>query len=617
MAQDEKNPRIVILLDGSSSMLHDWTKDNIRFEAAARIIDKLMDSVYSVNKDVEFSLRVYGHQSPTSVNNCFDSKQEVMFSKDNYTQMMLRLAALHPLGISPIAYSIQQSAENDMQNLKDYKYSLILITDGGESCEGDICKVVETLLRKKIDFKPYIISLIDYDPLRTQYACMGEYLLAAKPEDIEPVVGKIVEAYRNTFIQPRTTRKIIESASKTPSALRVTKPAFKVEVPVTEEPKPEPIKQAPKPEPVVVAPKKDTVVIKAPEPKPIIPEPQKKSNIIVTEIPERKKQEPGVLMPTKRQRILPVIYLSKNFAVVPVPKVTMPEIVVESEKPKEPVYKPMAVTKPSTIPVTPPKKPEQQIAEYKVVREETAETTFEVYFTDGKGKYYETSPELVLRDMKTNEPVYKFYRDVDVYGKPRPQKNMPVGTYNVTVTGKDGLVWKAIEIRKNQKNKYEFIVSKGSLAFTYTGNPGRPVTEFNARVSVALKRNMVNKQACSDVVPYEPENYHIEINTNPISHRNADLDFGAVVYISIEEPGQIKVLNPLGHKSITFLYQHGDRFEDFRPINVTGNASKQEFLIQPGRYKIAYLADPNVPNPKPKVKDFIIKSNTITEIILD
>ena len=30
-AQDEKSPRIAILLDGSSSLLHDWTKDNIRF----------------------------------------------------------------------------------------------------------------------------------------------------------------------------------------------------------------------------------------------------------------------------------------------------------------------------------------------------------------------------------------------------------------------------------------------------------------------------------------------------------------------------------------------------------------------------------------------------------
>ena len=37
-----------------------------------------------------------------------------------------------------------------MLNLKDNKYSLILITDGGESCDGDICSVVEKLLKKKI-----------------------------------------------------------------------------------------------------------------------------------------------------------------------------------------------------------------------------------------------------------------------------------------------------------------------------------------------------------------------------------------------------------------------------------------------------------------------------------
>ena len=107
--EKEKNPRILILLDGSSSMLHEWTKGNIRFEAAAKIIDRLMDSVYAVNREVEFALRVYGHQYPTSANNCFDSKLEVMFSRDNYTQMQLRLAALHPLGISPIAYSIQKA----------------------------------------------------------------------------------------------------------------------------------------------------------------------------------------------------------------------------------------------------------------------------------------------------------------------------------------------------------------------------------------------------------------------------------------------------------------------------------------------------------------------------
>ena len=157
-----KQPRILILLDGSSSMQKQWTPNDFRYEAAARIIDKLMDSVYAVNPDVEFALRVYGHQHPTADNNCFDTKLEVQFSKDHYTQMMLRLAALDAIGVSPIAYSLQQAAEKDLVRLDENKYSLILITDGGESCDGNICAVVRELLKKKIDFKPYILSLVDY-----------------------------------------------------------------------------------------------------------------------------------------------------------------------------------------------------------------------------------------------------------------------------------------------------------------------------------------------------------------------------------------------------------------------------------------------------------------------
>lgn len=600
--EKEKNPRILILLDGSSSMLHEWTKDNIRFEAAAKIIDRLMDSVYAVNNQVEFALRVYGHQSPTSANNCFDSKLEVMFSRDNYTQMQLRLAALHPLGISPIAYSIQKAAEQDMQNLRDNKYSLILITDGGESCEGDICKVVAELLRKKIDFKPYILSLVDYAPLRKQYDCMGEYLLVTTPDEIEPVVGKIVEAYRNTFIQPVTVAKAIETARQAPSVLKVTTPEFKVKLP---DPEPELKKE----------------VVQQPEPvRPASPpEPPKPSKIVVADVQPKPRQEAMILTPT-RKRILPVMYSSRNPYQVKVPVLVInipdPEPAPQPERPKEPVYKPMTPAATPTTPVARAPRPTPKTTKFKVIREESTETTLEIFFTDGKGKYYQTAPEVVLRDMKTNEPLHKFYRDVDVYGKPRPQKNIPAGTYNITITGKDGMVWQAIEIRPNNKNQYEFIVSSGSLGFTYPNNPQRPVKEFSARVSPALKRAAVVKQLCTEILPYEPDNYHVEINTNPISHRNTDLDFGVTVYLSLDEPGQIKVYNPKGFKS-EFHYQHGDRYERFQPLDVKGNATEFEFLIQPGRYKLFYIADPLVPNPQPKMKEFIIKSNTITELTLD
>lgn len=644
-----KTPRIVILLDGSSSMLHEWTKDDIRFEAAAKIIDKLMDSVYAVNKDVEFALRVYGHQSPTSANNCFDSKLEVMFSKDNYTQMMLRLEALHPLGISPIAYSIQQSAERDMPNLLDNKYSLILITDGGESCEGDICKTVELMLKKKIDFKPYIISLLDYAPLRAQYNCMGEYLLVTKPDDINPVVGKIVESYRHSFIQSTTTAKLLEVARKTPSALKVRTPDVKIVTPVIEQPLPEtkaPVVTPPPakkdtvvPKPII--PKRDTVIPKPAErkPDPVIqapqrttqqvpvttpvappaPKPVKPSNIVVVNEGLEKQKEDVRFIAAARKRNLPVIYASNNPRYIKVPAPMMIVLEVEAPpKPKETIYKPMATATMVKSPVAAPKQPELKILDYKVVeREESKETTLEIFLTDGKGKYYETAPELVLRDMKTNDVVHKFYRDVDAYGKPRPQKGVPAGTYNITVTGKNGMVWQAVEIREKNKNKYELIVTKGSLTFSYNYNPTRPVTEFSARVSVAIKRNAVNKQLCSEVIAYEPENYHIEINTNPITVKNADVGLGELVYLALDEPGQLKVMNPKNYKKITFLYQHGDRYEDFIPTNVKGNISQQEFLIQPGRYKIAYIQNELVPDPRPIVKDFIVKSNTVTELTLD
>lgn len=601
--QKAKNPRILLLLDGSSSMLHEWQNDKIRFEAAAQIIDKLMDSVYAVNKNVEFALRVYGHQSPTSKNNCFDTKLEVMFSKDNYTQMMLRLAALTPLGISPIAYSLQQAAEYDMKNLKENKYSLILITDGGESCEGDICKVVEELIQSKIDFKPYILSLVDYAPLKTQYACMGDYLLVTKPEDIEPVVGKIVESYRRTFIQPTVVSKAIETSRKAPSVLQMKPPEVKVKTP---EPEPEP---------------KVTEVIKQPEPEVVKepePEPQKQSNIVVANnIPEERKKEESFTVNASRQKSLPQVYSSRAVNATSVPQAVIPEPEPEPVRPKEPTYKPMAVAKTTTTTPTVRTKPQPKAMEYSVSREEASETELTIFFTNGKGKYYETAPEIVLRDTKTSEPVYKFNRNVDVYGKPRPEKGLPAGTYNLTITGKDGFMASNIEVRPGENNKYELIVTSGSLGFTYITNPDRPVKEYSARVGQAFRRSGVNRQLCSELVMYEPGNYHIDINTNPITTRNVDLDFGVTVYVGIEEPGGIEVYNPNGYQKVQFYYQHGDQYEIFKPRNVTGSNAKQEFLIQPGRYKVAYIKDPLVPNPKPKIKEFIIKGNIITEVTLD
>ncbi len=235
-----------------------------RYQAADSVIKALMDSLYKVNPEVEFSLRVFGHQHSVPENNCFDTRNEVMFSKDNRTQMALRLADIKPYGVTPIAYSLEQAAKNDLVDEQHNAYSIILITDGGESCSGNICDVVKTLISHKVYFKPYIVSLVDYAPLKTEYECLGDYLQVTGVKDIKPAVGKIVDAFRPMLTMTKEEYKQVQSVlANPPSALKVSIPPVVVPEPEKKpEPKPEPVvekKPEPKPEPVV---------IKKPEPKP-------------------------------------------------------------------------------------------------------------------------------------------------------------------------------------------------------------------------------------------------------------------------------------------------------------------------------------------------------------
>src|SRR5690606_31256644 len=144
--------------------------------AAAMAILRIVDSIYAINPDVAFALRVFGAEFPASAAHCYDSKMEVPFAYQNRAQIAARLKYLYPKGYSPIAWSLEQAAENDFERDDRYAYSIILITDGGESCGGDICATVENLIAKKISFKPYVLSMIDPEDYKAQYDCFATLL---------------------------------------------------------------------------------------------------------------------------------------------------------------------------------------------------------------------------------------------------------------------------------------------------------------------------------------------------------------------------------------------------------------------------------------------------------
>jgi len=191
--------RILILLDGSGSMKQKLADGNEKFQDATELILRIMDSVYAINGNVEFSLRVFGHQQYVVEHNCIDTKNEVPFTKNNRAAMASRLKEITPSGVTPIAYSLNEAAVRDITDEEHIVYNIVLITDGIESCGGDVCAVMADLKKKKIFFKPHVVGLESEGSMKKEYECMGEYLKVSTAQDKANTTNAIVNAIKPTI----------------------------------------------------------------------------------------------------------------------------------------------------------------------------------------------------------------------------------------------------------------------------------------------------------------------------------------------------------------------------------------------------------------------------------
>lgn len=616
----QKPARILFLLDASSSMLGNWTNTETRFKAASRIITSISDSIHAVNSDVAFAVRVFGNQYPAQEKNCFDSRLEVPFGYSNSRQIETRLKYLNPRGFSPIAWSLQETAENDFTESNRYAYSIILITDGGESCGGDICATVTRLLEKKISFKPYILSLSDYEPLKQQYDCLGKYLLVVKEQDIVPAIKTIIDDNRKILSVKTPGLKSISTVKPQPAVVKTTP------VPVTIKEEPVIVKQEiaiPKQEPIK---KTEPVVAKKEEPKPVVIVQQNEP------LPLPKVPQIDRIFSQNKLKRLNMLYTLADASPVKVPSLKI-KILSEEEKPivsgnntftanskpKAGIIEPSQTSKPVKAVATnkPVKlqgeKTEEQLRFTEQV-EQAKETTVQIYFTNGQGKFYNTEPKLIFLDSKTHKEVKSIYRNVTA-GTPEPIK-IPAGTYDIAIASGKGKATNVV-VEVNSNKKVYITIGKASMAFYYPTAPNRPPKEYMAYVSKRFEQGPVIKHRCDEELPYDPANYHIEINTLPALMYNIDLDFSSLKLVEIPEPGTIQISNQSNIGKIQFWNQRGDGFVPFHEMTITGNAALQNAEFLPGIYQLRYVKNAGQPNAKAEILTFRIKSNQTTIVELE
>ena len=189
------NTRILFVFDASNSMAGKWESD-IKINIARNFLIQIIDSLQQL-KNVQMALRVYGHQSPVPPQDCNDTKLEVPFDVNNAHQIRQKLRFLQPRGTTPIAYSLERSAD-DFPPCDNCRNIIILITDGIEACDGDPCAVSLMLQKKGIVLKPFIIG-IGMDPeFKKSFDCIGYYYNADREEKFQEILHVVITQVLNS-----------------------------------------------------------------------------------------------------------------------------------------------------------------------------------------------------------------------------------------------------------------------------------------------------------------------------------------------------------------------------------------------------------------------------------
>ena len=197
--------RILFLLDGSGSMLGQWNNGQLKIDVARSILTDLVDSLKE-NTNLELALRVYGHQYGRQLQVCTDSKLEIGFRANNHQDITLKLKTIQPKGTTPIAYSLEQAA-NDFPADKNVRNVIIIITDGIESCDGDPCAVSQALQKKNIFLKPFVIGLGLNESYTDAFACMGTFFDVT---DIDELRGSLDEALKQTLDKTTVSVQLLD-----------------------------------------------------------------------------------------------------------------------------------------------------------------------------------------------------------------------------------------------------------------------------------------------------------------------------------------------------------------------------------------------------------------------
>lgn len=144
-----------LILDSSGSMALPTSDGEPRIDAAKRVLSNVIDVIPNDTGRINVGFRVFGNTGNNTeagrAESCQGTELRVPIDGVNREALQAEVDAYQPVGWTPITLALTEAAEDFPAAAEGIRNSMILVTDGLETCDGDPCAAATAIADGDID----------------------------------------------------------------------------------------------------------------------------------------------------------------------------------------------------------------------------------------------------------------------------------------------------------------------------------------------------------------------------------------------------------------------------------------------------------------------------------
>ena len=226
-AAQSESPDLLLILDASGSMWGQLSGEN-KIVIARRV---LKDLVGELPDDAEVGLVAYGHRRE---GDCNDIETVVPMGPMDRSALAGTIDGLNPKGKTPITKAVQEAFASVQS--REGATTIVLVSDGIETCSGDPCQAVRDAKANGINFVMHVVGFDVAQEDVSQLECAaqagdGLYFDAQSADDLASALDQAVDATAEELPDSRLSIKAIADGELVDVMARVYRAGTSEELP--------------------------------------------------------------------------------------------------------------------------------------------------------------------------------------------------------------------------------------------------------------------------------------------------------------------------------------------------------------------------------------------------